>query len=79
MADRPPPKPPLKRPRWLWRSQAFRGFVYQVADALHPAPGMCLSKGGFAFLAAPSSAWLWSTCKVEITGANLVQRRSRQQ
>ena len=30
MADRPSPKPPLKRRSWSWRSQAFRGVVYQV-------------------------------------------------
>jgi len=30
MADRPSPIPPLKRRSWSWRSQAFRGVVYQV-------------------------------------------------
>jgi len=30
MADRPSPKPLLKRRSWSWRSQAFRGVVYQV-------------------------------------------------
>jgi general L-amino acid transport system permease protein len=30
MADRPSPTPPLKRRSWSWRSQAFRGVVYQV-------------------------------------------------
>jgi general L-amino acid transport system permease protein len=30
MADRLSPKPPLKRRSWSWRSQAFRGVVYQI-------------------------------------------------
>ena len=30
MADGPSPIPPLKRRSWSWRSQAFRGVVYQI-------------------------------------------------